>query len=118
MRHYTIFALQTEDGAPAGMLRVEQARSFWQRFWGLMGRRRLPKGEALLLAPCNSIHMCFMRFAIDAVYLDEDYRIIKVVRYLRPWLGVSMCLGACAVLEVAAEPREYLYRSGMRLVEQ
>ncbi|MBR2774270.1 MAG: DUF192 domain-containing protein, partial [Selenomonadaceae bacterium] len=68
-------------------LDVEIAKSFLSRLRGLMMRRKLPEGRGLLLAPCNSIHMLFMRFAIDVVYLDEDFRIKKIARDVMPWLG-------------------------------
>ncbi len=81
-------------------LDVEIAKSFFSRLRGLMMRRRLPEGRGLLLAPCNSIHMLFMRFAIDVVYLDEDFRIKKIARDVMPWLGMSICLGAWGALEL------------------
>ena len=83
-------------------LTVHLATTFWQRFCGLMLRRPLPPATALLIAPCNSIHMCFMRFAIDAVYLDKQGRILKITRHLRPWLGLSACWHAHSVLEMTA----------------
>ena len=43
------------------------ASTFWQRLIGLLGRRSLPAGEALLLQPCRSVHTLFMCFAIDLV---------------------------------------------------
>ena len=67
------------------------ADTFLTRFAGLMFRKPLPPATGLFLAPCNSVHMCFMRFAIDVVYLDKDYKIVKVVKKLKPWLGLSMC---------------------------
>ncbi len=48
---------------------VRTARSLWARFRGLMGRRSLAPGEGLWLPTDASIHMLFMRFAIDAVFL-------------------------------------------------
>ena len=51
--------------------------------------RPLPPATGLLITPCNSIHMCFMRFAIDAVYLDQQGKILKITCHLRPWLGLS-----------------------------
>ena len=84
------------------VIKVEIADNAFKRFLGLMGRRRLDSGRGLFLTPCNSIHMCFMRFAIDAVYVDKNYRIKKIVRGLRPWIGLSMCLGAFGVLELPA----------------
>ena len=89
-------------------LTVHLATTFWQRFCGLMLRRPLPPATALLIAPCNSIHMCFMRFAIDAVYLDKQGRILKIARHLRPWLGLSACWHAHSVLEMTAGQADVL----------
>lgn len=89
-------------------LTVHLATTFWQRFCGLMMRRPLPPATALLIAPCNSIHMCFMRFAIDAVYLDKQGRILKITRHLRPWLGLSACWRAHSVLEMTARQADAL----------
>lgn len=98
-------------GAPASApflneIEVMLADSFFARLAGLMFRRRLPPATGLLLVPCNSVHMCFMRFAIDVVYIDKDYNIIKVVRNLKPWLGVSICSRAWATLEMTAGEAE------------
>lgn len=87
---------------------IEIADTFFSRFCGLMGRKHLPEGHGLLLAPCSSVHMCFMRFSIDVVYLDKGFRILKIVRKLRPWLGLSMCPGAWGVVELAAGEAERL----------
>jgi uncharacterized membrane protein (UPF0127 family) len=68
---------------------------------GLLGRDRLEPGAALVIAPCNSIHMFFMRFAIDVVYVDRAGRVRKIVRALRPW-RISAAMSAYAVIELAA----------------
>lgn len=83
-------------------LEVEVAETFLSRLRGLMGRRRLDAGRGLLLAPCNSIHMLFMRFAIDVVYLDKDFCIKKIARNVPTWIGMSFCFGAWAALEMAS----------------
>jgi len=80
---------------------VEVADTFLKRLRGLMFRRQIESGRGLLLAPCDGVHMMFMRFAIDVVYLDKDLRIKKIVRGLIPWLGVSVCFGAWGALELA-----------------
>ncbi len=82
------------------------ADSFFTRFAGLTFRKPLPTATGLFLAPCNSVHMCFMRFAIDVVYLDKEYNIIKVVKNLRPWIGLSFCRKAWATLELSAGEAE------------
>lgn len=43
-----------------------------------------------------------MRFPIDAVYVDKQKRIVKIVRNLPPWTGISACLKANSVLEMKA----------------
>lgn len=89
-------------------LEIEVAETFLGRLRGLMGRSRLDKGTGLLLAPCNSIHMLFMRFALDVVYLDKEYCIKKIVRGVPPWLGLSICLGAWGALELPSGEAERL----------
>ena len=69
-----------------------------------MGRKSLPRGEGLLIPGCRSIHTCFMRFAIDATFLDRDDNVVKTVRNIRPWrLCVWGGRSAAKVLETAAE---------------
>ncbi|MDQ6776222.1 MAG: DUF192 domain-containing protein [Actinomycetota bacterium] len=69
------------------------------RMRGLLGRSGLPAGEGLLLTPAPSIHTAFMRFAIDAVLLDSDLRVIKLVTNLGPWRTAG-ARRARAVLEL------------------
>ena len=71
------------------------------RMRGLLGRRQLPNGEGILLKPASSVHMAFMRFAIDAVFLDSDLRVVKIAANLRPW-RMAGSRGAKSVLEIAA----------------
>ena len=84
------------------MIKIEIADTFFKRLIGLIGRKNLPAGQGLLIAPCNSIHMMFMRFAIDAIYIDKNFVIKKIVRNLKPWIGFSICFGAWAVIEMNA----------------
>jgi uncharacterized protein len=71
------------------------------RMRGLLGRSGLPAGEGLLLSPAPAIHTAFMSFAIDAVFLDSELRVIQIVQALRPWRFASS-RRARAVLELAA----------------
>ena len=84
------------------MLKIEKADTFFKRLRGLIGRKNLPQGHGLLIAPCNSIHMLFMSFAIDAVFVDKNFVIKKIARNLQTWTGIAICLGAWAVVELAA----------------
>lgn len=67
---------------------LEVERSFIGRTAGLMFRRHLDPGHGMWINPCNGIHMMFMRFAIDAVFLDRKERVKKVYRNLPAWWGV------------------------------
>lgn len=77
------------------------AESAWLRTKGLLGRRELPDGEGILLRPASSIHMAFMRFPIDAVFLAKDLTVLKVVRDLAPWRMAGKLRAHC-VLELPA----------------
>jgi hypothetical protein len=68
---------------------------------GLLGRRYLPSGEGILLRPAGSIHTFFMRFPIDAVFLDRERRVLRVDESVRPWRA-ACARGAHAVLELRA----------------
>jgi uncharacterized membrane protein (UPF0127 family) len=71
------------------------------RMRGLLGRKSLPNGEGILLRPASSVHTAFMRFPIDAVFLDRELRVLKVAPDLRPWRTAAR-RKAHAVLELPA----------------
>ena len=84
-------------------MRTRVARSFWERTKGLIGVKSLAPDEGLLIERCNCIHTMFMRFAIDATFMDAEGRIVKTVRNIRPWrLFVGGGWRARKVLETAA----------------
>ena len=85
---------------------VEVASGLWGKFKGLMGRPTLPDGAGLWLPDSNGIHMMFMRFAIDAVFLgraeaDGTRPVVSVHQRLPAWRGlVPLVRGAKGVLEL------------------
>ena len=87
--------------------RLMLGESFWQRFRGLMGRASMAQGEGLYL-PANSIHMMFMRFPIDALFVSsEDADGQRSVVSLRPdlpaWRGIVLPVGGAeGVIEMPA----------------
>ncbi len=68
---------------------------------GLLGRDGLDEGHALVIAPCNSIHMFFMRFAIDVLFVARDGRVVKCAHDVRPW-RISIAWRAYAAIECPA----------------
>ena len=97
--------------------RLEVADGLWGKFMGLMGRPGLDPDAGLWLADSNGIHMMFMRFAIDAVFLgkpdpgqDGARPVVSVHRGLRAWTGmVPLVRSANGVLEL---PVGTIERSG------
>jgi uncharacterized membrane protein (UPF0127 family) len=85
-----------------------------RRMRGLIGRSSLPTGEGLLLRPAPSIHTAFMRFPIDAVFLDANLRVVKLASGLKPWRTASS-RQARSVLELAAGESE---RRGLSVDDQ
>src|SRR6476646_7540303 len=85
---------------------LESADSLWAKFMGLMGRGALPAGAGLWLPASNGIHMMFMRFAIDAVFLGKPDSsgtrpVLSVRERLPRWRGlVPLVRGANGVLEL------------------
>jgi uncharacterized protein len=92
--------IRKEDGTVV-CARCVIADSAWLRTKGLLGRSSLADDEGILLQPGSSIHMFFMRFSIDAVFLDRDLNVLRVAADLRPWRMASK-RGAKAVLELPA----------------
>ena len=111
----TEVALRREDGSIV-CERCLLAETALTRMRGLLGRRELPNGEGILLKPASSVHMAFMRFPIDAIFLDRDMRVTKVAPDLRPWRAAGS-RGAQAVLELpAGEAKRRGLTAGDRLI--
>ncbi|MGE0486035.1 MAG: DUF192 domain-containing protein [Gammaproteobacteria bacterium] len=79
---------------------VRRTNRAWERLRGLLARPCPGPGEGLLIEPCASVHTCFMAYAIDVVYLDRDWHVLRVVTALAPWRA-SCARGAALTLELA-----------------
>lgn len=80
--------------------RVRLARSLGDRTVGLLATPSLEAGEGLWIERAPSIHMFFMRYPIDAVFVDKDRRVVKVIENLKPWQVVWWAPGARDCLEL------------------
>jgi len=69
---------------------------------GLLGRTSLARDEGIHLVPCNAIHMWFMKFPIDAVFLDREHRVLRIYHSIQPWRMTPIVRGAHSCLEIAA----------------
>ncbi len=95
-----VHRLEGPDGTPV-CERVFVADAPLTRMRGLLGRDGLLPGEGLLIKPTGSIHMFFMRFPFDGVFLDRELRVLGTRERLAPW-RVAGRRRAKAVLELAA----------------
>lgn len=80
--------------------RISIADSPAARARGLLGRMGLEDGQGLLIKPCSSIHMFFMKFPIDVLFLSRDGMVIKMARGLKPWRLCGCWFGCYMVLEL------------------
>jgi uncharacterized membrane protein (UPF0127 family) len=90
------------EGGDVVCSRCEVARGPIRRMRGLLGRASLPAGEGMLLPHTPSVHMFFMRFPIDVVFLDRENRIVRISHDLRPWRIALGGRGAKSALELPA----------------
>jgi uncharacterized protein len=95
-----VFSLRLEGHVVVRSLRV--ADTSGARMRGLLGKSRLDPGEGLWITPCDSIHMFFMRFPIDAVFVDAQMQVVRVYEDLQPWRMARGGKFAHSVLELPA----------------
>jgi uncharacterized membrane protein (UPF0127 family) len=81
--------------------RCVRAERMRERTRGLLGRDGLEPGTGLWIAKTGSVHTFFMRFPMDAVFLDKQLRVLKVVPAVKPF-RVAWSRGARSVVELAA----------------
>jgi uncharacterized membrane protein (UPF0127 family) len=80
--------------------RCRVARSLRERTVGLLGTTELPPGDGLLIERTQSIHMFFVRYPIDVVFVDRDARVTRCVAAMRPWRVVWWARGARDCIEL------------------
>ena len=81
-------------------LNAQLADTALSRLKGLLGRDGLGSGEALIITQCRSIHMFFMRFAIDVIFIDKKNRVVGTVKRIKPFLMSPYFWRATAAIEL------------------
>jgi uncharacterized membrane protein (UPF0127 family) len=86
---------------------IEDAGGVAGKSRGLLGRARLEPGNGMLFArgrlePFMWMHMFFMRFAIDIVFIDRDDIVVRISHTLKPWRVSAVVFGASRALELEA----------------
>lgn len=78
------------------------ADTFISRFLGLMGKPCLPSDSGLVITPCNSIHMFFMRFPLDVVFVDRNNTVVSLVENIKPWRVSGIAKKARSAIELTS----------------
>ncbi len=68
----------------------------------MLGRAALHDGEALVITQCYSIHMFFMRFAIDVVFVDREWCVVGLVRAIKPFAVSPVFWRSATAIELPA----------------
>jgi uncharacterized protein len=77
-----------------------KAATFLARGRGLMLAQQLPEGGGLVIEPCNSIHMFFMRYPLDVVFVDKEGRVVFMYEGIKPWRVGRIVRGAKLAVEL------------------
>ncbi len=82
--------------------RVVVADSPWSRMKGLLGRKSLGQDEALVISDCQSVHMMFMSFPIDVIFINRQKRVVGLCRDLQPFQFSPVFWKSACAIEVPA----------------
>lgn len=76
------------------------AETFWARLVGLLNRNSLKEGEGLLIPSCQCIHMFFMKFPIDVIFIDKKNLVVSIVENIKPFKMSPMFWKASDAIEL------------------
>jgi uncharacterized membrane protein (UPF0127 family) len=96
------FRLRNETRQQMLSTQVEVADTSLSRLIGLLGKSCLPEPHGLMIEPCNSVHMLGMRFAIDVLFLDKEWKAVAAYHRLKPFRISKIHLKAARAIELPA----------------
>jgi len=82
--------------------KIQVAGTSLSRLIGLLGKPGLEPGAGLLILPSQAIHTIAMRFAIDVVFLDRNWRVIHLRPAMVPYRMTGIHWRSRSVLELPA----------------
>lgn len=97
------------------LARANLASSWTERMVGLLRHDHLAQDEGLVFPGCHSIHTFGMRFTIDAIFIDRQWRIVALKPKLIPGKVVWPVIGAWGVIEV---PEGFIASQGLKRGDQ
>ena len=81
-------------------LNVQIADTFFTRMKGLLGREGLEKDQGLIITRCQSIHMFFMKFSIDVLFLNKEMQVVGMCHSIKPFRLSPLFFKANKALEL------------------
>ena len=82
--------------------RIGVAETSWSRMRGLLGRSGLEPGAGLLIIPSQAVHTIAMRFPIDVVFVDRNWRVVHLRPAMVPNRLTAVHWRAQSVIELPA----------------
>lgn len=76
------------------------AEDFRTRLIGLLDRSEIQPGEALVITPCQQIHMFFMKFPIDVIFVDRTDTVVGLVENIQPFALSPIIRNSYRAIEV------------------
>lgn len=74
--------------------KIKFAKTFLQQSLGLMFRDCIPHDFGVWFEfekpKTVIVHSCFMKFDIDILFFNEKYKLIKLIKGMKPWKFVKM----------------------------
>ncbi len=98
MSRYRLIALPSGET----VAEVTKAESWWAKGWGVLGKRTLSAGEGLWLPGVASVHTVGVRFPMDLLFLNAEFRIVRLMPGTPPGRWLVQAPGACHTLELGA----------------
>lgn len=89
---------------PSGqtIAQVGRVGGWWAQGRGVIGMRALPAGEGIWLPGVASVHTLFVRFPLDLLFLDRDFRLVRAQVAFPPWRPLAWAPGAHHTIELGA----------------
>lgn len=95
---------------------VSWANSPRARLKGLLGSHVLAEGRALVIVPARQVHTFGMRYPIDVVFCDREWRVLRLIRRLPPRRVTRWVRRARYVVELPAGAIPDEIAAGVQLV--
>jgi uncharacterized membrane protein (UPF0127 family) len=78
--------------------KLVSAKTRRQRLIGMVDNSTCPNGELLVFGNCNSVHTFGMRKPLDIAFLDDQGKVLRVERNVKP-LRLLYCRAAKTTVE-------------------